>query len=312
MVALLFLADLIIGPVDIPFQEVFSVLTGRAAAREEHAFILNEIRIPKALAALICGAGLSVCGLLTQSLFRNPLTGPDVLGLTSGAGLGVAFSILAGISGEIPTTLAAFSGAACSFLLISSAATKVSNNTLLILGLMISAFTSSIISVLQVSSESSKLQQYTIWTMGNITIPSGSQLVLLFGAVIFGFLTGFSALKSLNASTLGEQYLHSMGLNPKLLRWKVLLAASLVTGAITAICGPITFVGIAGPHLIKQLFRITDHRLLLPLSGLTGAALVLCCDLLAQLPGEGNLLPLNAVTALFGAPVIIWVILRQR
>lgn len=296
----------------VPLNEAVTILFGNPGSTKEWEVIIQQIRLPKAIAALLCGAGLSMGGLLTQSLFRNPLTGPDVLGLTSGAGLGVAIAIMTGLSGEISITVAASAGAAASFLLITLAAERVSNSTLLILGLMLSAFTSSVISLLQFTTESSKLQQYTIWTLGNISIPSGQQLILLSIATPICLMIGFTSVKSLNASALGESYLQSMGLSPKLLRWRVLLATSLVTGTITAICGPITFIGIAGPHLVKQFFRITDHRLLLPLSALSGAALVLACDLLSQLPGGGSVLPLNAVTALFGAPIVMWVILRSK
>lgn len=312
LVALLFMADLFSGPVAIPFQEVWKILSGSKSANSDWNLIIRDIRIPKAITGLLCGAGLSVGGLLTQSLFRNPLTGPDVLGLTSGSGLGVAFAIMAGLSGTISVTLAATAGAAACFLLISLAATRLSNNTLLILGLMLSAFTSAIISILQYSAESTKLQQYTLWTLGSILAASGDQLFLLGAVVLCGLGIGFGALKSLNASALSESYLMTLGLSPGRLRWQVLLATSLMTGTITAICGPITFIGIAGPHLVKQLFRITDHKLLLPLSALSGAALVLLCDLLTQLPGSGSVLPLNAVTALFGAPVVIWVILKSK
>jgi iron complex transport system permease protein len=312
LVTILFLADLLAGPVKVPLEQALSILFGGQADLREWEVIIHQIRLPKALAALLCGAGLSMGGLLTQSLFRNPLTGPDVLGLTSGAGLGVALAIMSGFSEDISITMAASAGAAASFLLITLAADKVGNTTLLILGLMLSAFTSSVISVLQFTTESSKLQQYTIWTLGNISIPSGRELALLSISVPLCLIIGLSSLKSLNASTLGSSYLQSMGLNPKVLRWKVLVATSLVTGTITAICGPITFIGIAGPHLVKQFFRVTDHRLLLPMSALSGAALVLACDLLSQLPGGGSVLPLNAVTALFGAPIVIWVILRSK
>ena len=312
LVAALFLADLFAGPVEIPLREVWAILTGGNSYNPDWDLIIWEIRIPKAITALLCGAGLSVGGLLTQSLFRNPLTGPDVLGLTSGAGLGVAIALMAGISGTYSVTLSASAGAAFSFLLISLAATKVINNTLLILGLMLSAFTSGIISVLQYATESTRLQQYTIWTLGSISTASGDQLIMLSVVVLVGLGIGFGSLKSLNASALSESYLFTMGLDPGRLRWQVLLATSLITGTITAICGPVTFIGIAGPHLVKQFFRITDHRLLLPLSALSGAALVLLCDLLSQLPGSGSVLPLNAVTALFGAPMVIWVILKSK
>ena len=309
---ILLLADIFAGPVEVPFKSVLSILTGGQSGNAEWDLIIRDIRIPKALTALLCGAGLSVGGLLTQSLFRNPLTGPDVLGLTSGAGLGVAVAVMAGLSGTLSVTLSASAGAALSFLVIGLAASRVSNNTLLILGLMLSAFTSALISILQYSAESTKLQQYTIWTMGSISAASGDQLVLLTAVVCSGLAIGFSTLKSLNASALSETYLHTLGLDPGKLRWRVLMATSLITGTITAICGPVTFIGIAGPHLIKQLFRITDHRFLLPLSALSGASLVLMCDLLTQLPGRGSVLPLNAVTALFGAPIVIWVILRSK
>lgn len=312
LVSVLFLADLFLGSINIPVSETFRILTGKETGRKDWEMVIFAIRLPKALAALLCGAGLSLGGLLTQSLFRNPLTGPDVLGLTSGAGVGVAFAVMAGFSAGVPLSLAASAGAACSFAVISLAATRVSNNTLLIMGLMLSAFASAIVSVLQYFSGSAELQQYTIWTMGSISIPSGEQLGILSVSIPVCLILAFTSVKSLNANLLGEFYLKSSGLNPGMLRWKVLLSASILTGTITAICGPITFIGIAGPHLVKQVFRITDHRLLIPLSALSGAGLVLLCDLLTQLPGAGSVLPLNAVTALFGAPVVIWVILRTK
>ena len=312
LVAALFTTDLFLGSVSIPFSDTFNILTGNGPARKEWEMVIFAIRLPKALTALLCGVGLSLGGLLTQSLFRNPLTGPDVLGLTSGAGVGVAFAVMAGFSAGFPLSLAASAGAAISFSIISMAASRVSNNTLLIIGLMFSAFASAIVSVLQFFSGSAQLQQYTIWTMGSISIPSGEQLGILSIAIPACLVLAFTSVKSLNANLLGDFYLKSAGLNPAVLRWKVLISASVLTGIITAICGPVTFIGIAGPHLVKQFFRITDHRQLVPLSALSGAGLVLLCDLLTQLPGSGSILPLNAVTALFGAPVVIWVILRTK
>ena len=309
-----FVLDLTLGPVSIPIYKVFGVLAGGENANEAFHSIVLQIRLPKALTAATCGAGLSLAGLLTQTMFRNPLAGPDVLGLSAGASLAVALVVLGNLGSNMWTiSTAAAIGAGLSFAIILAISRKIaSNSSLLIVGLMIAAIASSIVGVLQYISRQSDLQLYMIWTMGNISSVNASELWIVLGWLTVGVGLSFSTLKSLNAWALGESYSQTLGLNPKAFRWKTLLSTCLITGSITAFCGPISFIGIAVPHLVKRIFPTNNHQHLIPLTLVCGAVLLLICDILTLIPGNGISLPINAATAIFGAPVIIWIVVRSK
>ena len=314
MVSVLFVADLAFGSIPIPFSAVWAGLTGGIPRHPEWMAIITEIRLPKALTAILAGASLATGGLLTQSLFRNPLTGPDAIGLTSGAGLGVALAVLAGAGNSMGLTLAmaASAGAAGSFFIISLIGSRVGGGTLLVAGLMQGAFTSAIVSALQFFSDARDLQRYTLWTLGSIGGTGQGEVMVMTLTLITGLIVAWASVKGLNGFALGNSYAESIGINTKALKISILVSSSLLTGAVTAFCGPVTFVGIAAPHLIRRIADTNDHLYLIPMSALTGSLLVLACDLITQLPGSGQVLPLNSVTALLGAPVVIWVLMRTK
>jgi iron complex transport system permease protein len=307
------IADLLIGSVDIPISAVLEILLGGKSNPVWYDIII-QIRLPKALTAILAGAGLGLCGLLTQTFFRNPLAGPDVLGLSSGAGLAVAIMLLANVGfGNWTIAGAATVGAVSVFLIVVGVSKKISgNSSLLIIGLMIGALASSVVGILQFMSSADDLQKFMLWTMGNISSTNANELWIMLSFSIAGVLVSLTSIKSLNAWVLGERYGMTMGLNISAFRWKTLLATCLITGSITAFCGPISFVGIAVPHFVKRIFPTNNHQQLIPLTMIGGAILLLLCDILTLLPGNGTVLPINAATALFGAPVIIWIILRSK
>ena len=326
LLALAFVLDIALGPVRIPPLAVVRILLGQAAETPAWAFIVREIRLPKALTALVVGSGLAVSGLQMQTLFRNPLAGPSVLGLTAGASLGVAAVLLAsgsgaagglavralGVGGSWGLVLAASVGAALVMGLVLALAARVRDNVvLLIVGLMIASVTSAIVSLWQYLSAPEQLQDYLLWTFGSLGGVGGSHLAVLAAVVGLGLLLAFASAKPLNALLLGENYARSMGLAVGRTRTLLIASTSLLAGAITAFCGPIGFVGLAVPHLTRALLRTTDHRLLLPGTCLAGAALTLACDCVAQLPGSQLALPLSVVTSLLGAPVVLWIVLRR-
>jgi iron complex transport system permease protein len=307
------MADLLIGSVDIPVSAVLEILIGEKSNSVWYDIIM-QIRLPKALTAILAGAGLSMCGLLTQTFFRNPLAGPDVLGLSSGAGLAVAVVLLSNIGfGNWTIAGAATIGAVSVFLIVVGVAKKISgNSSLLIIGLMIGALASSVVGILQFMSSADDLQKFMLWTMGNISSTNANELWIMFSFSIAGILISLTSIKSLNAWVLGERYGMTMGLNISAFRWKTLLATCLITGSITAFCGPISFVGLVVPHFVKRIFPTNNHQHLILLTMIGGAILLLLCDILTLLPGNGTVLPINAATALFGAPVIIWIVLRSK
>lgn len=326
MMLILFCVDIMLGSVSIPFEQVLKVLTGNEADEQAWTFIIEKIRIPKAITAILVGSGLSVSGLQMQTLFKNPLAGPSELGITAGAGLGVAMVMLAGgtsigvqsirqmgISGSWLVILMASLGAALVFILILLIAGKVKDNVvLLIVGVMIGTLTLSIVSIWQYFSQPEQLQEYIMWTFGSLGGVSGEHLGVLSLVVVFGILLSFVSTKTLNALLLGENYAKSMGLTVQKARFIILTGTSLLTGSITAFCGPIGFIGIAIPHITRSIFGISDHRILLPGVCLMGSILMLICDIIAQMPGSQIVLPINLVTSLFGAPVVIWVIMSRN
>ncbi len=325
LLLLLFCLSISFGSVRIPLSDVATILIGGEAQKETWRTIVLRFRLPKALTATLAGAALSVAGLQMQTLFRNPLAGPFVLGISSGASLGVAIivlgtgtsgaSLLAGLGllGDFGVALAAALGAASVLGMVLLVARRVNNSmTLLILGLMFGYATSALVSVLLYFSIAERIQAYISWTFGSFGNVTWSQMWVLAPTVLGALLLAHLSVKPLNALLLGEAYARSMGLSVGRTRFLIVTSASLLAGVITAFCGPIAFLGVAVPHLCRSLFNTSDHRVLLPAVTLLGAALALTADLVAHLPGSSIILPLNAVTALLGAPVVTWVILRRK
>ena len=317
----LFLVDLSLGAVAIPLETIVLILGGGYTENIVWEQILWEFRLPKAVTALAAGSGLAVSGLQMQTLFRNPLAGPFVLGISSGASLGVALLLMAGSMGWllVPAWLpwltagAAAFGSAGVLVLIFLAALRLQDSmALLILGLMVGSLAGAVVSVLQFYSGAEKVQAYLIWTFGSLGGVTWPELQVLVPVVVVGLLLALALAKPLNALLLGERYAGSVGVSMGKVRPLILLSTSLLAGSITAFCGPIAFVGLAVPHLCRLLFHISDHRLLIPVVMLGGAILLLLCDVLANMLTAGIALPLNAITTLFGAPVVLWLILRQR
>ncbi|MBX2911132.1 MAG: iron ABC transporter permease [Cyclobacteriaceae bacterium] len=318
---LLFLANISLGSIQIPFPKVVSILFSGGQAHDTYASIMWQLRVPKAVTCVVAGSALSIAGLLMQTLFRNPLAGPDVLGLSSGASLMVALVLLVGTSAAayLPVVspwslaLAASLGSGTIFLLVIAVAHRVKDNTsLLIIGLMIAAASGSFVSVLQYLSKAQDLQAFVIWTLGSVGGTNWSEIAILALLLIVGGTLAITSTKSLNAWLLGDHYAQSLGIDIKKSRQKAVLATSLLAGGVTAFCGPIAFVGLAVPHLVRLLVPTTNHRVLVPMVMMGGAALLLLCDLLAQVPGGSNILPLNAITSMIGAPVVIWVVMRSK
>lgn len=321
---MLFLVSIGLGSVTIPPVEIFHLLLGKEMSRQAWETIILDFRIPKALTAMLAGAGLSVSGLMMQTFFRNPLAGPFVLGISSGAGLGVALLVLAGgllgmginwdiASGPWMMVWAATLGAASVMGLVLLVSIRIPDSmTLLIIGLMFGSATGAVVSVLQYFSEAGEIQAYLIWTFGSLGNLSWYQMKIFAPMVFSGLLLCIFLAKPLNALLLGEAYAKSMGISITRVRLGIIISTSLLAGTITAFCGPIAFIGIAVPHLTRGLYPVSDHRKLLPAVALIGAAVLLICDMVAQVPGYAQMLPINAVTSLLGAPVVIWVILRRR
>lgn len=316
-VAVLFAADIAVGSVSIPIRDVWAALTG-GECDPTTARIIRDIRLMKAVVALVAGAALAVSGLQMQTLFRNPLAGPYVLGVSSGASLGVALFILGapmlGLTGHawlssLGVAGAAWIGAAATLALVAAISTRIKDiMVILILGMMISSGVSAIVQILQYLSAEEALKSFVVWTMGSLGDVTATQLALLLPAVAAGVALGIAAIKSLNMLLLGENYARSMGLDLHRSRSIILLSTTLLAGTVTAFCGPIGFIGLAMPHVARVIFRNADHRTLMPAAALTGAASLLLCDMVAKLLA----LPVNSITALLGIPVVIWVVVRNR
>ena len=306
------------GSVAIPVSEVAQALVGSETSDPVWRDIVWNFRLTKALTCILAGAALGMAGLQMQTLFRNPLAGPDVLGLSSGASLAVSLillrsSYLVDLSGPWSVALVASLGCGSVFLVVLLFARRLRDPaSLLIVGLMIGALASSLVSVLQYESKADELQTFLIWTFGNVSSLNWSEIGVLSWIFLAGMVIALILSKSLNAWVLGDNYAQSLGVNLKRSRTWIILSASLLTGAVTAFCGPIAFVGLAVPHLVRLLIKTSDHRVMIPSSALGGAILVLLCDILTQLPTGPQVLPLNAITALFGAPVVIWVVIRSK
>ena len=320
-----FIASLIAGSVSIPIGEVFTILFGEASSRHAWDQIILNLRLPRAITAMLTGAALAMSGLQMQTLFRNPLAGPFVLGISSGASLGVALIVLAagaGAStliagldtfGNFSLAAAASIGAGAVLGLVLSVSRRVENNmTLLILGLMFGYVSGAMVSVLIYFSASNAIQAYLIWTFGSFAGVTWNQLTVFAPLTVLGLIIGGLSTKALNALLLGETYASSLGLTVSRARFWILSSASLLAGVTTAFCGPIAFIGIAVPHLTRSLFNTSDHRTLIPAVCLVGSIIALLSDLIARVPGSQVTLPLNAVTAIIGAPVVVWIVLRRR
>lgn len=304
----LFLLDLAVGAVRIPVADVWAALTGGNCPHTTVKIVVN-IRLIKAVVALLAGAALSVSGLQMQTLFRNPLAGPYVLGISSGASLGVALVVLAGVGSSIGVAAAAWIGAAAVLLVIAAVGHRIKDiMVILILGMMLGSGIGSVVEILQYLSSEAALKSFVIWTMGSLGDVTGSRLALLLPVVTAGLVLAVAVIKPLNLLLLGENYARTMGLNIQRTRTLIFLSTVLLAGTVTAFCGPVGFIGLAVPHLARMFFASADHRILMPASMLAGAALLLVCDLVAKL----LTLPINTITALMGIPVVIYVVVRNR
>lgn len=323
--AVLFIVRIAVGSARIPLADIVSVLTGGEASKSSWSIIVMNHRLPRAVTAVLAGAALSVSGLMMQTMFRNPLAGPFVLGVSSGASLGVALVVLTsgsiggtllagvGLGLDLGIAMAAGLGAGLTMLIVVLVASRVrSAMTLLILGLMFGYMTSAMVSLLLYFSIPEQIQAYIRWTFGSFAGVSWSEMRVLAPAVLIGLILALSLSKSLNALLLGETYAASMGLRVMRVQILIVITTALLTGVVTAFCGPIGFVGVAVPHLCRSLFNTSDHRILVPASMIVGAIMALVAALIAQVPGSESVLPLNPVTAVIGAPVVISVIMRQR
>ena len=323
LLVLSFLLNVSLGSVSISPGEILNgIFTGEWAKASREQIILNY-RVPKALVAILAGIGLSISGLQMQTFFRNPLAGPFVLGISSGAGLGVAILMLSGsafglvaFGGAInpwAIAIAGTLGASLVLVSVSLVAWRVRDSmTLLIVGLMFGSAVSSVISVLSYFSGAEALKLFTIWSMGSLGGLVWDQVWVLILVIMIGIIPVIASVKSYNGMLLGESYAKSMGINPDRLRWLMILSTGLLAGCITAFCGPIAFVGIAVPHVARMIWRTSDHRLLFPATAILGAILLLLCDAVAQLPGSAQTLPINAVTSLVGAPIVISLVLKKN
>lgn len=320
---MLFAMSLIVGSVRIPLADVCDILFDKFDGKESWKYIIMENRLPQALTAMLCGASLAVCGLMLQTAFRNPLAGPDVFGISSGAGLGVAIVMLF-LGGSVSTTMftvsgflailtSAFIGAIVVTMIILFLSTMVKNSVLLlIVGLMVGYVSSSAVALLNFFASEEGVKSYMVWGMGNFGGVSMDHMLLFALLCLVGIIASIFLIKPLNIMLLGTQYAESLGINIRQIRNLLLVTVGLLTAVTTAFCGPISFIGLAIPHISRLLFRTDNHQILLPGTVLTGAVIALFCNLVCYLPGELGIIPLNAVTPLIGAPVIIYVIIKRR
>ena len=322
---LFFFLNLVLGSVSIPLRAVWNILWGTGNESVIWQNIIWKSRVPQALTALVAGAGLSVSGLQMQTVFRNPLAGPSVLGISSGASMGVAFVVLLsgslggvalsklGFMGEIALTIAAIAGSLSIMALIVFVSQKVRGNvTLLIIGVMIGYLANAVIGVLKFFSVEEDIRAYVIWGLGSFARVSGDQMTLFICIMVVLLPLSFLLVKTLNLLLLGDAYARNLGLNIKRARLLVITCSGVLVAIVTAYCGPIIFLGLAVPHLCRGMFRTSDHRILMPASLLAGASLALVCNLIARMPGFEGALPVNSVTALVGAPVVMSVLFNKR
>lgn len=313
----LFVADIALGSVDIPLRDVVAVLTGGKADASVRSIVL-DIRLVKAIMALLAGAALSASGLQMQTLFRNPLAGPYVLGVSAGASFGVALFLLGapllGIASHpavqtIGTAGAAWIGAAAVLLLVMSLARRIKDiMVILILGMMLSSAIGAAVEILQYLSNEASLKSFVVWTMGSLGDVTYTQLSIIAPVILAGIVLAVVVIKPMNMLLLGENYARTMGLNLRRTQRTIFLSTTLLAGTITAFCGPIGFVGLAVPHLARMIFVSADHRVLVPASLLIGIAMMLACDIIAKI----LTLPINTITALMGIPIVIYIVTRNR
>lgn len=317
--------NMVLGSVNIPLKSVWNILTCQDGEASTWQNIIWKSRFPQALTALVAGAGLSISGLQMQTVFRNPLAGPSVLGISSGASLGVAFVVLfsgsiggvalshLGFMGEVALSIAAIAGSLSVMGLIVFASHKVKGNvTLLIIGVMIGYLANAIIGILKFFSVEEDIKTYVIWGLGSFSRVSGNQMMLFVTIMVILLPLSFLLVKTLNLLMLGDGYARNLGLNIKRARVLVISCSGVLTAIVTAYCGPIIFLGLAVPHLCRAIFQTSDHRILMPACLVMGAALALACNLIARMPGFEGALPVNSVTALIGAPVVASVLFRKR
>lgn len=318
LLAIAFVLDIMIGSANLPLNEIWKVFTGNNDNIIYNEIILNH-RLPKAITAILAGASLSVAGVLMQTLFNNPLAGPDVLGVTSGSSLGVALLTLG--SASLPLWLvsswgqviAASIGAALILLLVVVVAIRIPQTTsLLIIGMMFGYFAGAVVSILQSSSNPDTLKLFITWTFGSLAAVGWQQMAVMAPVVICGMILAFLLQKPLNILLLGKNYAYGLGVSVFRLRIWIIIATALLAGVSTAFTGPIAFIGITMPHIARGLFRTSSHQIIIPASILCGAIILLICDFISQMPGFQGTLPINAVTSLFGAPIIIWIIIKNK
>jgi len=322
---ILFFLELVLGSVAIPYPEIVRILTGQGSSHDSWIMIIYNFRLPKAMVGLCAGACLAIAGLFMQTLFRNPLAGPDVLGLSAGAGLGVAIVVLSagtagassilgnlGFFGSVGIAIAASFGSGLVLLMILAVSKRVQNSmTLLILGLMFGYTANSFISILMHFALAERIQAYTIWSFGSFGGATWDQIQVLVLFAVLGLIYSISLIKHLNVLLLGDQYAESMGLDLIRTRNKIFIITAVLSGVVTSFCGPIGFIGISVPHLCRALFATANHCILIPACILLGACLALTADIIASVPGYSITLPLNAITSLIGAPVVIWIIFSK-
>ncbi|WP_034922042.1 FecCD family ABC transporter permease [Gillisia sp. CAL575] len=323
LVILMALVNVSLGSVEIPLNDIFSILFTKEASQESWQYIILEYRLPKVFTAIFTGSGLAVSGLLMQTLFRNPLAGPYVLGLSSGASLGVAIVIMGASVFGVGTAalllskwslvIASSLGSLLVLIAVLLASAKLRDTmAILIIGLMFASLTAAVVSVLAYFSPAAQLQQYIFWSFGSLGNLSWQEVSILAIFWFVGIVLAVFCVKNLNTLLLGENYARSLGVKISTNRFIIIIATSLLAGSITAFAGPIAFVGLAVPHLIRQVIPTNDHKILLPAVIFGGAILMLVCDIAAQLPGSEYTLPINAITSLIGAPVVIWLLIRKR
>lgn len=318
-----FILSISLGSIAISPLDTLRAALGLETHNESYSYIIWNYRIPKALTAILAGSGLALNGLLMQTLFRNPLAGPFVLGISSGASLGAAIlimglSLFSGILSsaffnDASLVLASSLGSFLVLSLVIAVASRLKDTmALLIIGLMFGSITAAVVSVLSYFSNAEKLQQYVFWTFGSLGDVSWMQILILAITLGIGIALSVASIKSLNGYLLGENYAQSLGINLKKSRFLIIIATGILAGSITAFTGPIAFIGLAVPHFTRQIFNTTNHKILVPAVILYGSIVLLLCDIVAQLPGQASVLPLNAVTSIIGAPVVIWLLLRKR
>lgn len=318
-IPLLFLANILYGAISIPIEEIWAILTNSNQVNESWKIIVTESRLPQAITALLSGSALAISGLLLQTLFRNPLAGPSILGISDGANLGVAIAMLAlggqigGLGGYMTIALSALIGAMVILSIIIYFSGKVrSNILLLIIGIMVGYLVSSSISILNYYASADKVHKFVMWGMGDFSSVSLDKLPFFAIILIIGLVMALMLSKPMNALLMGENYASNLGVNIKRVRTAILINTGILVAIVTAFCGPISFIGIAVPHISRLIIGSANHRHLIPVTLLTGGAIALICNILTIIPGSNTILPLNAITPLFGAPVILYVIMSKK